>query len=243
MTDGDDTCASRTGDGYTASAANALRTAHKAQMLYDGVAATPVDPASKVQTYLIGYGNGSAPDKMNWIAWGGSGLRAVSTNPGTTRSGRGHALERTNETSDTAITNALTPARRACKTCQDAFIAPDADTLAAQLQGIINQGAQEGEFIAGRSITESVFEYADLAGTRFQLATSRPPDRGGTDGRFAGIVPTRFISSFSLPGLQRPPQGVPERRQRTTRCCAGTRGTSCCGSSATAPPTPRWTRA
>ena len=237
VTDGDDTCASRTGDGSTASAANALRTAHKAQMLYDGVAATPVDPASKVQTYLIGYGNGSAPDKMNWIAWGGSGLRAVSTNPGTTGSGEAMRWSATNETSDTAITNALTPARRACKTCQDAFIAPDADTLAAQLQGIINQGAQEGEFIAGRSITESVFEYADLAGTGFS-SLEPTPDRGGTNGRFAGSCPP----ASSRASRSRASTATSRRTTttaRTTRCCAGTRATSCCGSSATAPPTPR----
>ena len=84
VTDGNDTCATRTGDGSTDSRANALKVAHKAQQLYDGIGATP-DAASRVQTYVIGYGNATSPDKMNWIAWGGSGLVAGASNPGLTR--------------------------------------------------------------------------------------------------------------------------------------------------------------
>ena len=44
-----------------------------------------------------------------------------------------------------------------------------------------------------------MFEYADLAGSF--LSTQPTEDPIGATGRYAGIVPTRFVSSFSLPGF------------------------------------------
>jgi hypothetical protein len=193
VTDGNDTCATRTGDGSTDSRANALKVAHKAQQLYGGIGATP-DPASRVETYVIGYGNATSPDKMNWIAWGGSGLVAGASNPGLSGTGEAQRWTATNETSDPAISSSLAGARAACATCQDAFLAPDAATLAAQLQGIIDQGASTGDFNAQQSVTESVFEYV----SRADPATY---DAGNPRQRYRALVPTRFTSSFSLPGF------------------------------------------
>ena len=91
-------------------------------------------------------------------------------------------------------------ARATCPTCTDAFIAPDPATLAAQLQSIIDQGASDGEFTAQQSITESVYEYLDpatLLGT-----PAKPFDATNPKTRYGAIVPTRFVSSFALPGFK-----------------------------------------
>ena len=80
---------------------------------------------------------------------------------------------------------------------QDAFIAPDARTLEATLQGIIDQGADEGEFSAQQSITESIFEYVDLASDSENTYAANIPSS-----RFSAIVPTRIISSFTMPGFR-----------------------------------------
>ena len=58
------------------------------------------EPASSVQTFVIGYGgafSGGVPTRLNWIAWGGSGMTSVAGDPysfGTTGAGDGDALER-----------------------------------------------------------------------------------------------------------------------------------------------------
>ncbi len=199
VTDGDDTCATRTGNGSTASIQNALRAARKAEDLYAGVGATP-DPASRVETYVIGYGNGAAPDKMNWIAWGGSGMVAGTSNPGTTGSGESERWTASDEGSDTRVSNALAAAKAACSTCRNAILAPTAEKLATKMQAIIDQGASDGDFNAQQSITESVYEYVSLASISGD--ENHTYDANSSATRYGAIVPTRFVSSFTLPGFR-----------------------------------------
>lgn len=183
VTDGDDTCGARQDGGSGGNDDNAKRAAYYAERLYERI--DPLEPASSVDTYVIGFGgafSGGEPTRLNWIAWGGSGLgQGLPGQPNVPTSGDHWSG------TNTSFKNL----RAQCTTCQDAFVAPDAATLATQLQAIIDQGASSGEFTAQQSITESVYEYVDLAG----FDARSPSDR------YDGIVPTRFVSSFTLPGF------------------------------------------
>lgn len=197
VTDGDDTCASGNDDDE-----RALAAAYQAELLYRRINAT--EPASSVQTYVIGFGNGAAPFRLNWIAWGGSGLGNPTIGNNGTRwtpaFGGSFSQSCAPGSKCDTINNNLQPLRNACATCTDAFVAPDSATLASQLQSIIDQGASDGEFTAQQSITESVFEYLDPT----QLLGTPPRAYDPTDpkSRFGAIVPTRFVTSFSLPGFK-----------------------------------------
>jgi hypothetical protein len=199
VTDGADTCAG-SGDDAALTAANAAKnlylpvvnvpgrgrqqsTRRAGQRTTTGLPGF-LEPAASVQTFMIGYGDGVASpadvNRLNWIAWGGSGL---NTNfPG---------ADQNNNTNTNTNLKAL---KDQCSTCRDAFIAPDASTLRTQLQGIINQGAQDADFNAQQSVTESIFEYVSLAdATQY--------DAAAPVGRYQALVPTKFSSSFSLPGF------------------------------------------
>lgn len=190
VTDGDDTCGVRGGNGSNSMDDRARRAAYWAERLYQPL--DPTEPASSVQTYVIGFGgawNTSGPYRLNWIAWGGSGLGQGNV---------GQPAITDNGDRWTEGTTSIANKRARCTTCEDAFIAPDAATLAATIQGIIDQGASDGEFSAQQSITESIFEYVELA--------SNPPtdvfDPRDPTTRYSAIVPTRIISSFTLPGFR-----------------------------------------
>jgi len=191
VTDGDDTCGSRTGTvdsgTFTGSGSEpeARRAAYYAEELFRPINAA--EPASSVQTYVVGYGGSfpaTDPFLLNIIAWGGSGL-------GQNQPGQPNVDWQGD--SQTTLRNA----RARCTTCTDAFVAPDAVTLANALQAIIDQGASDGDFNAQQSITESVFEYVDLASTGTVQYDAAKPGL-----RYKAIVPTRFISSFTLPGFK-----------------------------------------
>ena len=201
VTDGDDTCAPGVDNDE-----QALAAAYQAELLYRRI--NVAESASSVQTYVIGFGNGAAPYRLNWIAWGGSGLGAATTPTAVTNNGTrwtpafgGSFFSDCRAGSKCAsINNALAPLRATCPTCTNAFVAPDPTTLAAQLQSIIDQGASDGEFNAQQSITESVYEYLDpatLLGT-----PPKPFDAADPKTRYGAIVPTRFVSSFALPGFK-----------------------------------------
>ena len=205
VTDGNDTCDVRT-SALGETDLNALRAAHKAEQLYERL--DGLQPASSVQTFVIGFGGaftGGEPTRLNWIAWGGSGLgNDGQPDVPTTDSGEaerwhptGCNISYSNTNNTTCVNNYLKGRRAGCSTCQDAFVAPDAATLAAQLQAIIDQGASEGEFNAQQSITESVFEYVDRATTSTDVYESAAPAN-----RYQAIVPTRVLSTFTLPGFQ-----------------------------------------
>ncbi len=184
VTDGEDTCGSRSGtiaaSSFGGSDPEGRRAAYYAQQLYTRI--DPAEPASSVQTYVIGFGPPIAG--LNQIAWGGSGLgQGLPGQP---------AVNWQTDT-DTQIANA----RARCTTCVDAFAAPDATTLATTLQSIIDQGASDGDFNAQQSITESVYEYVHFAATATDLYDAAKPGL-----RYKAIVPTRFVSSFSLPGFK-----------------------------------------
>jgi hypothetical protein len=223
VTDGNDTCDTRS-CALGETDMNALRAARKAELLYQRLVAD--QPASSVQTYVIGYGgafSSGEPTRLNWIAWGGSGLTGIPTtgtgederwDPGCsivnpTRAS-GSCTPTPNDFSNpgpynntTCVSNYLNPLRATCRTCTDAFVAPDANTLAAQLQAIIDQGASEGEFSAQQSVTESVFEYVQKIGTvTASDGTLVTADAAKPDTRYRGIVPTKFVSSFKLPGFK-----------------------------------------
>jgi hypothetical protein len=202
VTDGNDTCGTRTSSSGGESDYKALRSARKAEDLYTRITAT--EPASSVQTYVIGYGgafSGGEPTRLNWIAWGGSGMTGVPLT-GTGEAERwnpaGCNINNVGDNNTTCISNDLNPRRATCPTCTDAFVAPDADTLASQLQAIIDQGASDGDFNAQQSITETVFEYVHFA----PPTATATYDAAKPGNRYKAIVPTRFISSFSLPGFR-----------------------------------------
>ena len=189
VTDGDDTCGSRTNSVDSSAFRDdiggdreARRAAYYAEELYRPINAA--EPASSVQTYVVGYGGAfaSGPYRLDWIAWGGSGL------------GQTGQPNVDWQTDDEAT---IKSQRSKCSTCTDAFVAPDATTLAASLQSIIDQGASDGDFNAQQSITESVYEYVHVAATGTTLYDAAKPGL-----RYKAIVPTRFISSFTLPGFK-----------------------------------------
>jgi hypothetical protein len=197
VTDGEDSCGAPGSKGASLSDdQKALRAAYYAAKLY-----TPLDTstaantiASSVTTYIIGYGGGFAAvgsKRLDWIAWGGSGLgQGVSGDP----------LYITNDGDKWTDTEANIAAKRAlCTTCQNAYMAPDASTLRDKMQAVINQGALEGEFNAQQSITESVFEYLDFATDNAGQYVFKPSD---PTSRYGAVVPVRFISSFTMPGFK-----------------------------------------
>ena len=183
VTDGDDTCPSKSSSS-SATDSNALRSAYHAARLFQPI--DPLDSASSVPTYVIGYGNGASPNRLNWIAWGGSGLDQPGLN----------VADDGDKWTDTTTT--ITNLRARCSNCVDAFIAPDAPTLASQLQSIIDQGASEGDFNAQQSITESVFEYVHIV----PPTATQTFDAAKPGNRYKAIVPTRFVASFSMPGFK-----------------------------------------
>jgi hypothetical protein len=181
ITDGDDTCAGGANDD-----ANALLSAVQAKNLYTPIVGSVLnpsgqygagtDPASSVVTYLVGYGSGAQVNRLNWIAWGGSGMQVSFA------------------TAPTAADRIL------CQTCQDAYVAPDPASLAAILQSIFDQGAQSGEFTAQQSISDSIYEYVDQAGDP-DGPGPLPAFSATLTNRYDGVTPVRFISSFTLPGF------------------------------------------
>jgi hypothetical protein len=203
VTDGDDTCAdsdpggSDNDDGIAGEGdEDALAAAWRASRLYTRLDAAQA--ASSVTTYVVGFGSGASTKRLNWIAWGGSGLGQGATGDPLFISNNGGRWTPTGADVN-AWTTDLQGKRNLCATCVDAFIAPDADTLASVIQSILDQGATIGEFTAQQSVTESVFEWvAEVPGT-FQGDAFNPND---PDSRFVGIVPALFRSSFSLPGFK-----------------------------------------
>jgi hypothetical protein len=193
VSDGNDTCAS--GNEDTA----ALDSALAAEELF-----TPVDPtadpgtSSSVRTYMIAFGEGADPTRLNWISWGGSGLgqnRPDLGMPDVPVTGTRWDATGSNTQE---IDDYLRPLRAQCDTCTDALVARDGDELGRVLQALIDQGASSGTFSAARqSITDSVYEYVwQASGVDGTFAPDDP------DTRYQALAPTRFISTFSLPGYR-----------------------------------------
>jgi hypothetical protein len=209
VTDGDQNCSPFSLGGSAAGApynptsivqddAAGLGTAMHAQMLYDPaangtnsgtVAADGTingDPGGSVTTYLVAFGSGADVNRANWIAWGGSGMNRSGSNVGTFG---GLATW-------TTIPSAAE--RAACKTCVDAFVAPDAQTLTDILTKLLNQGATTGEFSSQQSLSDSVVEYVGEAPFSNAPGTLLPdPNNPGT--RYQFLSPVRFASTFSMP--------------------------------------------
>ncbi len=218
VTDGEDTCASQ-GDQDR----NALAAAYRAEQLHKRIVSS--DAASGVQTFVIGFGGAFASDtapRLDWIAWGGSGLVSDGTYSGLGNDGSRWTLSysgpysadcSTSGSQCKSINSKLKAWRDQCLTCEDAILAPDAATLRNTLQAIIDQTAEDREFTAQQSITLTVFEYADIAdeaeitsaeeraARKYRSALS-PSDPSAAYGRYSVIVPTLFLSSFSLPGFR-----------------------------------------
>lgn len=194
VTDGDDTCPEYDGGGDTSNMDDsALRAAYKAQLLYQRIDA--LEPASSVTTYVVGFGLSSS--RLNWIAWGGSGMTwATSNSPDSSPS----YLEQwaASNPGPTGPTQAQKDAQ--CPTCIDAYAAPTPEKLSEVIQSIINQGAQFGDFTAQASLVEPVYEYSA------EVPTAGPaysPFMGaGSKSRYEGLVPVLFWSTFSMPDFQ-----------------------------------------
>ncbi len=187
VTDGDDTCQDSTGAGLGLTGdQQALRAAHKAEQLHNRFVAS--EPESSVTTYLIAFGTGAAANRSNWIAWGGSGMSIPTTGAG--------AQQRW-----AAIPTAAQ--RAACTTCRDAFLATNAAALSSAIQSVIDQGQTSGEFSDQQSITETIYEYVDVAGTP---APSPPPAPAPSPynaldplTRYGTSIPVLLQSTFVLP--------------------------------------------
>jgi len=186
VTDGDDTCS---GSGDPA----ALAAAGRAQDLYQpivggvqvpsGYLTSGSDAASSVMTYVVGYGTGAQVNRLNWIAWGGSGMQQGAS-------------------TGAAWTVTPTAAQRAlCATCQDAYIAPTPAALAAVLNAIFNQGAQSGEFTAQQSVTDAVYEYVDKVPAPVTVPATPPFSAFAPYNRYDALAPIKYVSSFTLPGF------------------------------------------
>jgi hypothetical protein len=193
VTDGDDSCPdANTGDTSAAGATNrALRAAHKAQQLYARIGGAGGDPASSVTTFVVAFGTGTAVDRANWIAWGGSGMNQNGVTCGGTTGVPCIGTTGTG-TAGRWSTIPTTAQRNACPTCRDAFVAATADELTAALQTAIDQGQSAGEFSDQQSITESIFEYAPLGG--------KDPEEPKQ--RFETTLPVLLQSTFTMPGFE-----------------------------------------
>ena len=93
----------------------------------------------------------------------------------------------------------LTALRARCTTCHDAFDRAGPATLATQLQSIIDQGASDGDFNAQQSITESVYEYVNLAATASVTYDAAKPGI-----RYKAIVPHPLRLVLLVARLQGP---------------------------------------
>jgi hypothetical protein len=180
VTDGDDTCSADTTTSFPGTNNDALRSAFEAQQLFQTIA-TPGsnDPASSVETFVIVFGSGAATNRANWIAWGGSGM----VNPGGAPVAYGDSFRWA------AIPTAAE--RTACTTCRDAFVAADADALAAALQSAISQSVGTGEFSGASPTLASVFE---LAGVTDPTTNSLNPNT-----RYNERVNILYQPTFEMP--------------------------------------------
>jgi hypothetical protein len=191
VTDGDDTCAAGSSGDDDAKVA-----AYAAEQLFAPLDATqPAPNPSSVATYMVGFGSGASINRLNWIAWGGSGLGQNQVDePDVTLSGTGSATQWSS-----AYTAAqLQSLRNACPGCHDAYIAPDAATLAAVIEGLIDRGASTGTFTAQQSIQASIYEEVSELPGSFQGAPFSPAN---PNNRYFGVVPQLMRSSFTLPGF------------------------------------------
>jgi hypothetical protein len=194
ITDGQDTCAIDLGSGTDN---NALAAAYQAELLYrpisgslnpDGTYVLPgstTDVASSVSTYVVGFGNGinTAIDtnRLNWIAWGGSGLGLNSFTPMSNNGTRWNSIPTASQ-------------RELCATCNDAFIALDGTALQTVLQAVIDQAtSSEGVFSATQAIQASPFELADVV----TGVGSLDPET-----RYDVLAPLGFESIFTMPGFR-----------------------------------------
>jgi hypothetical protein len=210
ITDGDPTCDDPNTGGGTTSNTLALGSAWAAEQAFQRI--DPAEPTSSLQTYFVAFGNGASVTRANWIAWGGSGFTSQMVasinggvgsrgNPSGTTNPAGPAPPGTDNYIEWAIGPTATDKANLCPTCIDAFVAPDGATLEAQLTAILNQGASVGEFSAQQSVTSNVYEYTNLIpGTDPDTGAAFSPATPGI--RYAAFVPTRFISTFSIPGFQ-----------------------------------------
>lgn len=194
LTDGDDTCDNSSGSNlnYTADQA-ALRAAHKAEMLRRRYVST--EPASSVTTFVIALGSGASAARANWIAWGGSGMSITDSADGIV----GTADDLTASTRWKTIPTQAQ--RNACTTCRDAFLATDAASLTAALQSAIDLGQTAGEFSDQQSITETVFEYVNLAPAPSPSPSATPIVYSPLDPvtRYGSTIPVLLQSTFELP--------------------------------------------
>ena len=188
VTDGDDTCPTYNGGGNTSNMDDsALRAAYKAQLLHQRINAA--EAASSVVTYVVGFGSGASTDRLNWIAWGGSGMTWSTSN------GPDNAPSYPMRWASTGPTQAQKDAQ--CPTCNDAYIAPTPEALADIIQAIINQGAQFGDFTAQASRVTSVYEYASEVPGGYTVENG-----AGSLSRYEGLVPVLFRSTFTMPSYQ-----------------------------------------
>jgi hypothetical protein len=197
VTDGDDTCSDDTTSAFPPDDNHALRAARKAELLHNGITS---DPASSVTTFFIVFGTSAQTDRANWIAWGGSGMKADGND------GLGVTNSPLND-----MWNSIPTATKLskCSTCQNAFIASNASDLAAAIQTAIDQGQNAGEFSDQQSITESIYEMTTTVPVPSPSPTAGPTPSPGpapnplrADNRYSTTVPVLLQSTFEMPGFK-----------------------------------------
>jgi hypothetical protein len=171
VTDGDDTCA-----GQSSNDDNALEAAYRAQLLRQG---NGTDPENEVTVFVIAFGAGLSKTRANWIAWGGSGMTRTPTGTG-----------------DQTRWASAPASKAGCATCFDAFVAADADQLAAVLQAAIDAGQSSGTFSDQQSITESIYEYSALAS-----CTPAACDPLNPETRYNSSIPVLLQTTFDMPAF------------------------------------------
>ena len=181
VTDGDDTCTGPSTSSSSNLDGNARRAAAQAQSLYTGIGTAPVDPASKVKTFVVVLGSGGDALRANQIAWAGTGMVQ-------------------NWTSLSA--NIADKVAGGCPLCTDAFLASNASDLATALQTAIDQGQTAGEFSDQQSITESVFEFGATVTLPSPSPSTVVADPLNPTTRYAASIPILLQSTFEIPGYK-----------------------------------------
>jgi hypothetical protein len=172
VTDGADSCDTRTNFAGEDDANTMLRAAYDAQNLHwlkdpTGTGVTQ----SHFKTFVVYIGsNATKKTRSNWVAWGGTGMKQGTT-------GTGEATRWTSAPAD----------KSGCPTCVDAFSATNTAELTAALKAAIALG-QTGNF-SDRAVIASVYE--ELMGDALD------PSK-----RYATAVPVLFQSTWSIPGFQ-----------------------------------------
>ena len=190
VTDGDDTCAEQA----TPTPSGALQRRLRGRAAVPS-ASTPPSPRPRSRPTSSAT---AAPSATALVSTGSPGAAAASATPAPAGQPDSPLDATAGTSSESTITNDLSAAAGRVHDLRGRLHRPRRrHPRGDSSRAIIDQGASDGEFNAQQSITESIFEYVDLAPGHRHLRRPQPSET-----RYKAIVPTRFISSFTLPGFR-----------------------------------------